>query len=166
MSVAKSKDVDVKIELPKIDKTRVVLNSIGQVWRDIHVNLPADLSWQQLMDGADEVWTKVQKDPNTALMPGDRLVIKTFDQSEEATAVVCGANYKFVRLTGLRKYSYDARSTEVAASDDDHYCKFDGLGWGVWRKKDDVRMVAESLKSLSLAQKAMADLHPKKLGAF
>jgi len=165
--VQKVKDVEVKdVELPKIAPGRVVTNHVGQVWRDVHVNLPEGLTWQMLMDGADEIWTRVQAKPDTALSAGDRLVLKNYDQSEEATAVVCGANYKMVRLTGLRKYSYDARSTEVAASDDHHYVKFDGLGFGVWRKKDDVRMYRESFTSLPIAQKKMADLQPQKIGGF
>ncbi len=167
MKVAeKSKDVEVKeVELPKIDWRRVVVNAAGQCWRDIQVNLPEGLTWQQMMD-EPTVWSKVQKNSNVALMAGDRLVLKNYDQSEEATAVVCGCNFEMVRLVGFRKYSYDARSTEVAASDHKFYCKFDGQGWSVYRKEDDVRMLQSSHSSLELAKSAMFKLHPAKQAAF
>jgi len=154
----------VEVELPRIKPERVVMNAAGQVWRDVHVNLPQDLSWQQMMD-EPTVWSKVQKNPNVAMMAGDRVVLKNFDQSEEATAVVAGCNFEMVRLVGFRKYSYDARSTEVAASDHLYYCKFDGVGWGVYRKQDDVRMLQNSHSTLGLAKTAMFGLHPVKPGA-
>jgi len=160
--------VAVKIDeeiIPKIKPGSMHINAEHFCWREWFIRLPADVSWTSIHEQPDQVWRLIQQNPNTSLRALDRVWLMTHDEAELASATVSVATGTKVVLAGFRKFSYGGRDTTAEWADEVYSVKWDGVGFAIHRRKDNVRMARSSFSTLDLAKAEVRKLYPVKQGA-
>jgi len=164
MSVA-LKTVDEEIIIPKIKPQNVEINAEHFCWREFFIRLPQDVTWTAIHENPEETWRLVQQNPHTSLRALDRVWLMTHDESELASATVCVATGTKVVLSGFRKFSFGGRDETAQWADDVYRIAWDGSGYAIHRRKDDVRMKPGSFSTIELAKAEVRKLYPVKTGA-
>jgi len=148
------------LELPKIKPMTCKWNAEGFAYRELFIRLPESITLQMLND-EPRIWRLVQGDVHVALMKFDRIIAVAFDESWVVDAIVNVAENDSVILAGIRKVSLPQRSVPLF-EDSVYAVRWAGSGYGVYRKSDDVAMVAETYSSAEAAKIALLGLYPKK----
>jgi len=157
--------VDEEIVIPKIKPANLEINAEGFCFREWFIRLPQDVTWTAIHENPEETWRLVQSNPHVALRALDRVVFLTHDESEMAMATVCTATNTKVILAGFRKFTFGGRDTTAEWADEMYSVKFDGTGYAIHRRKDNVRMKPGSFSTLELAKSEVRRLYPVKTGA-
>ena len=138
-------------KVPVIKPNAVTIQSAGQSYKTAVVNLPEDLTFQDLND-SPEVWKLVQADMNKALVPDDKIEMHAAGWT--AWASVNSANSTQVILYDIRKATRPKR--DVALFRDATYdVRWGTEGYGYFRTADDVRMTNASYPTADAAKAAL-----------
>lgn len=137
---------------PRIPSEAMVTQNVGHLWKEWLVRAPQSLVAQDLHDDP-LIWKNIQASPVTSLARLDRLTIAAHDQSWFVTAIVVEANETSVVLHCDRVIR--ARSMGGQWQDDQHAIRWDGQGFGIFRKSDDVRIIPGVHRTLESAKHAL-----------
>ena len=161
-AIATADEVEVDLSPPpaplRIDPKRVELNHSGQLYQSYAVRMPRAATTDDLKDPS--IWEAVQTGPR-GFRRWDHLLIIAWDESWAAEGIVADARSSGVSLIGLKVWSVPQRFEQLAATEE-AVIKWDGDGWRVFRKADNVPQ-SRSVRSLALAERDLRDLYPAKL---
>jgi len=152
----------VEEELPKIKTDGVTINAEHQLWRELFVRLPADVTWSVLNE-QPTCWRAVQKNVHCSLRVHDRVWLMAHDESELGFGIVCTATGEKVQLAGFKKHSFKGRDSTAEWADDKYRVLWSGSGWVIERKSDGVRMKPGSYSTIELAKAQVRTLYPIKM---
>ncbi len=136
-------------------------NKAGSRYCEWDAVLPEGVVLADLADPG--IWRRVQNSPGTALKPGDEIRIKPFDQSWVGYFHVTAAGLTTVELDRIGDVTPLSPPREHLFEDDLYRVEFVGNGYGVFRKSDGHKMIADSLHSPAAAQQALIELYPKRV---
>ena len=140
-----------------ISPKSVIIDTEGQVLRQVVVRLPADFVASDLAEPS--IWSRVQGDRGTALRKLDRLVLIAHDEGMVWTCFVSQAGPTFAVLARPERYELQARRTEYY-SDDLYAVRWNGHTFSVVRKADNHTM-ASGLANEGLAVLELQRLYPR-----
>jgi hypothetical protein len=138
-------------EIPVLKPGNVSIQSAGQIYKTAVVQLPEDMTFQDLNDHP-EIWKLVQENVNTALSEYDKVELRAVEWT--AWASVNNADRGQVILYDIRKASKPKR--EVALFSDSKFeVRWSHEGYAYYRKADNVKMCTATFPTPEAAKQAL-----------
>ena len=154
--------IDGARKIPSINPaTGMRLNAEGFQWRDWLVVLPPDAIFDDVGNHTKELFQRVQGSPQHSLRTDDRLRIRAHDRSWEAWATVVFADGDNAILSRPRKD--DLAEANQYWGDEKVETFWDGYGYSIQRKADNVRMLPGSYATAEAARIAWFQSQPKRV---
>ncbi|MBB3288754.1 MULTISPECIES: hypothetical protein [unclassified Rhizobium] len=147
----------LKEQKRNVDPSKVIINSAGQVFREIFIRLPKEAIADDLKE--PDLWQAVQRGPK-ALKKFDRLVIVAWDESWVAEAIVSHADGNIAVVAKPRITQFPER-VEKLFSDGTYAIRWNGAGYDVVRLRDGA-VVSGGHHNAALAERALANMYPRR----